>query len=157
MNEMIIRQYEPPDREQVVQLWNECGLLVPWNNPHKDTARKLAVQPELFLVATGPGETPEEPDTRIIATVMAGYDGHRGWINYLAVRPEWRGKGAGQGMMERAEDLLHRRGCPKINLQVRQSNAEVIDFYRKMGYSVDTVVSMGKRLERDDVETSMDL
>lgn len=157
MKESMIRPYEAGDLEHIVQLWKECGLVVPWNDPRKDIARKLDVQAELLLVGLEPGRGQDEQglrdgdNIRIISTVMVGYDGHRGWINYLAVHPEWRGHGVGRRMMERAEDLLRSRGCPKINLQVRQSNTRVIDFYRKIGYSVDEVVSMGKRLERDDV------
>ena len=80
---------------------------------------------------------------------MAGYEGHRGWINYLAVAPEHQGKGLGRAMMAEAERLLREAGCPKINLQVRSANAKVIEFYRRLGYTVDDVVSLGKRLEDD--------
>ncbi len=87
--------------------------------------------------------------TRLIAAVIAGYEGHRGWINYLAVAQDSRGNGFGRRLMEEAEARLRALGCPKINLQVRSSNADVIEFYRRIGYSVDDVVSMGKRLEED--------
>ena len=86
---------------------------------------------------------------RLIASVMAGYEGHRGWINYLAVAPDMRRRGYGQQIMEHAERLLRARGCPKINLQVRSTNREVIEFYRRLGFAEDEVVSMGKRLVTD--------
>jgi ribosomal protein S18 acetylase RimI-like enzyme len=126
----------------VVRLWNECGLVVPWNDPQRDIRRKLKLQLELFLVGC--------LDGGIVATAMAGYEGHRGWINYLAVSPECRGRGLGREMMDAAEARLKAFGCPKINLQVRSGNVEAIGFYEKIGYMRDDVVSFGKRLERDD-------
>lgn len=138
-----IRPFVAPDDEvPVIDLWNRCGLTRAWNDPRKDIARKLRVNPEMFLVGT--------IDGRIVATVMAGYEGHRGWINYLAVDPDQHRSGLGRALMAEAERLLRQAGCPKINLQVRSSNAEVIDFYKRIGYAVDDVVSLGKRLERDD-------
>lgn len=136
-----IRQYETSDEMQVVQLWTDCDLIVPWNNPHRDIQRKLDAQPELFLVGC-------LADT-IVAAVMAGYDGHRGWINYLAVHPDHQHTGIAKRMMDEAERLLRAAGCPKINLQVRRSNTKVIEFYRKIGYKLDDVVSLGKRLDPD--------
>jgi ribosomal protein S18 acetylase RimI-like enzyme len=137
-----IRTFQPGDEAHIVQLWRECGLVVPWNDPHKDIQRKLTVQPEMFLVGCSAG--------RIIASVMAGYDGHRGWINYLAVSPEHRRGGIGRRMMEIAENRLRAMGCPKINLQVRSSNVEVIQFYERLGFTQDGVISLGKRLEPDE-------
>ena len=137
-----IRPYEPGDEAQVVQLWIDCGLVVPWNNPSRDIKRKIDVQPELFLVGC--------LDGRIIATVMAGYEGHRGWINYLAVHPGHQRKGIAGRLMDKAEILLRATGCPKINLQVRSTNTNVIEFYRHIGYKIDDVVSLGKRLEPDE-------
>ncbi|BBO90212.1 GNAT family acetyltransferase [Desulfosarcina ovata] len=137
-----IRPYESNDEMQVVQLWTACGLVVAWNNPHRDIQRKLAVQPELFLVGC--------LAYKIIATVMAGYDGHRGWINYLAVHPNYQHTGLGKRMMAEAEIRLRATGCSKINLQVRRTNAKVIEFYKKIGYKLDDVVSFGKRLEPDE-------
>ena len=138
---MEIRPFQPSDEASVVRLWTDCGLAVPWNDPHRDIRRKLDVQPELFLVGLSGG--------RIIATVMAGYDGHRGWINYLAVHPDHRHTGIGRRMMDEAENRLREAGCPKINVQVRRTNADVTEFYRKIGYEEDDVVSLGKRLETD--------
>ena len=137
-----IRQYESSDEKQVVQLWTDCGLVVPWNNPHRDIQRKLGMQPELFLVGC--------LEDKIIASVMAGYDGHRGWINYLAVHPDHQHTGIGRCMMDEAEIRLRATGCAKINLQVRRTNAKVIEFYKKIGYKLDDVVSFGKRLEPDE-------
>jgi ribosomal protein S18 acetylase RimI-like enzyme len=139
---MQIRVFEPRDENAVVSLWRRCDLVCPWNDPAKDIRRKLAVRPDLFLVG--------ELDGEIIACVMAGYEGHRGWLNYLAVAPEHRRRGYARAIVEEAERLLQQSGCPKINLQVRTSNREVIEFYRRLGYEVDDVVSMGKRLEHDD-------
>lgn len=104
--------------------------------------RKLRTQPDLFLVAI--------EDGRVIGTIMAGYEGHRGWINYLAVDPGFRRQGLGQNLMTEAEDRLSKLGCPKVNLQVRIDNEEALEFYERIGYSRDDVISFGKRLERDD-------
>jgi len=138
---MVVRTFVGADEMSVVALWERCGLTRPWNDPRKDICRKIAVRPDLFLVGILDGV--------VVASVMAGYEGHRGWINYLAVAPEHRGKGLGRAMMAKAERLLREAGCPKINLQVRSSNTEVIEFYRRLGYTVDDVVSLGKRLEND--------
>jgi ribosomal protein S18 acetylase RimI-like enzyme len=124
-----------------VELWRECGLVVSHNDPHKDIERKLNVDPELFLVGL--------VDEAVAATVMGGYEGHRGWINYLAVKPSQQRKGYGQAMMRAVEKLLRQQGCPKINLQVRSANKAVIEFYASLGYGNDDVVSLGKRLEDD--------
>jgi ribosomal protein S18 acetylase RimI-like enzyme len=115
----------------------------------KDLARKSRVRADLFRVGLC--------EERIVATVMIGYDGHRGWINYLAVSPDHQRKGFGRQLMLEAESLLRAEGCPKINLQVRTSNASVLAFYRALGYAVDDVVSLGKRLELDDQEPKRDL
>ena len=141
MTTLQIRAYRESDQDAVVALWRECGLVRPWNDPVKDIHRKLCVQRDLFLVGT--------VDGRLVATVMAGYDGHRGWINYLAVAREHRKQGFGRNLMDEAEARLRAMGCPKINLQIRSSNAEVIAFYRSLGFSVDDSLSMGKRLEED--------
>jgi len=138
---MRIRPFQLDDEPAVVALWTECDLLRPWNNPHRDIRRKLKVNPEWFLVGVLEG--------RVVATVMAGYEGHRGWLNYLAVAPDLRGSGFGRSIVAEAERLLGEAGCPKINLQIRTSNAAAIEFYRRLGYATDAVISMGKRLEHD--------
>jgi ribosomal protein S18 acetylase RimI-like enzyme len=139
---MQIRPFQPEDEEAVVSLWQRCDLVRPWNDPRKDIRRKLGVRPDWFLVAVLNG--------RIVACVMAGYEGHRGWLNYLAVDPELQRHGLARTIVTEAERLLRVAGCPKINLQIRTSNHGVTEFYRRLGYSTDDVVSMGKRLEHDD-------
>lgn len=141
---MHIRPFHPDDEAAVISLWRSCDLIRPWNDPSKDIRRKLQVGPDLFLVGV--------LDRQVIACVMAGYEGHRGWLNYLAVAPEHQRRGYARAIVAEAERLLRAAGCPKINLQVRTSNRAVIEFYRRIGYSLDEVVSMGKRLEHDDRE-----
>ncbi|CAN7340098.1 GNAT family acetyltransferase [Variovorax sp. LjRoot290] len=138
---MKIRPFQPSDEGSVVALWHACGLTRPWNDPHRDIQRKLGEQPELFLVAT-------ENDA-LLGSAMVGFDGHRGWVYYLAVSPQHRRLSIGRALMQEAEQLLIERGCPKINLLIRSSNAEVIAFYRKLGYTRDDVVSLGRRLIHD--------
>lgn len=139
---MQIRAFEAADEEEVIALWSRCGLLRPWNDPRKDIARKQSVQRNLFLVAI--------VDGAIAATLMAGYEGHRGWINYLAVDPTLRRRGIGRALMAEAELRLRQLGCPKINLQIRRDNREAIAFYERIGFREDPVVSFGKRLEHDE-------
>jgi ribosomal protein S18 acetylase RimI-like enzyme len=138
---MEIRPFREADEAQVVALWRACGLTRPWNDPHKDIARKLQVQRELFLVA--------EEGGAIVASVMAGYEGHRGWVNYLAVDAAHRRGGLGARLMRHVEDLLLARGCPKLSLLVRTSNADVLAFYRALGYAQDDAIPLGKRLIPD--------
>ena len=138
---LLIRPFQTEDEDALVALWKMCELTVPWNNPHKDIARKLQVQPELFLVGI--------LDSNLIATVMGGYDGHRGWVNFLAVHPDFRENGYGQKIMNSVETKIREMGCPKINLQIRTGNDMVASFYQKLGFTNDDVVSMGKRLEAD--------
>jgi ribosomal protein S18 acetylase RimI-like enzyme len=138
---MVLRAYHPNDEDAVISLWTACGLVVPQNNPKRDIERKLRVNPELFLVG--------ELDGTIIASCMAGYEGHRGWINYLAVHPGHQWQGFAREIMRHAESLLLAAGCPKINLQVRSTNTAVIAFYEQLGFTTDAVTSMGKRLEYD--------
>src|SRR5262245_40730200 len=126
---MKIREYNEADENSVIALWRECEMLVPWNDPRKDIARKLQVGRELFLVGV--------LDDRIIASVMGGYDGHRGWIYYLAVLPDFHLLGYGRAIMSEVETRLAARGCPKINLQVRAHNRKVIAFYESLGYKVN--------------------
>ena len=122
---LLVRPFELPDEPAVIALWERCGLTRSWNDPRKDIRRKLDVRPDLFLVGV--------LDGLVVASVMAGYEGHRGWINYLAVSPEHQGNGFGRVMMDEAERRLRDARCPKINLQVRSSNTAVIEFYRRLG------------------------
>ncbi len=138
---MQIRPYQSEDQDAVISLWLACDLVRPWNDPVKDIRRKVPVGPDLFLVGL--------LDEKLIASVMAGYEGHRGWLNYLAVAPQHQRRGYGRAIVAEAERLLRQAGCPKINLQVRTPNRQAIEFYRRIGYSIDDVVSMGKRLEPD--------
>ena len=144
MGTAVIRPFRRDDTEAVVALWHAAGLVVPWNDPYLDIERKLSVQPELFLVVADGGA-----DGVVVGAAMVGYDGHRGWVNYLAVDESRRGEGLGARLMAEAERLLVERGCPKLNLQVRSTNAGVIEWYRSLGYAPDHAVSLGKRLIPD--------
>jgi ribosomal protein S18 acetylase RimI-like enzyme len=141
MSGLRIRPFETSDEDATIELWRRSGLLRPWNDPRKDIARKLRIQADLFLIATdGPV---------VVGTVMAGYDGHRGWINYLAVDPKHRRQGIGRELVLAAERKLRALGCPKINLQLRRENGEARAFYVRLGFVEDDSVSFGKRLEHD--------
>lgn len=142
---MNIRPYHDTDRQALISLWQACGLTRPWNDPERDIDRKLALDDDLLLIGT---ET-IDGEERLVATVMVGYDGHRGWVNYLAVAPDCQGKGYGRKLMETAEQRLLAIGCPKLNLQVRGGNEPVLAFYAALGYAVDDTVSLGKRLIPD--------
>lgn len=136
-----IRPFELADTEAVVSLWQESGLTRSWNDPYQDINRKLTVQPELFLVAA--------EGAALVGTVMAGYDGHRGWLYYLASAPERRGEGIGRQLVEHAEELLTEMGCPKVQLMVRTENVEVHDFYASLGFEPFETWNTGKRLIAD--------
>jgi len=138
---MKIRPFAVADTAAVVALWEATGLTRPWNDPRADIARKLQVQPELFLVG--------EEDGRIVAAVMGGYDGHRGHVNYLAVAPDHQRQGLGRALLDHVEGLLLALGCPKINLQVRLDNAAAVGFYGHEGYERFEVADLGKRLIPD--------
>lgn len=139
--DLAIRPYHARDEAAVIQLWRDCGLTRPWNDPRKDIARKLTVQPELFLVG--------EADGAIVAALMGGYDGHRAWINYLAVSPAHQRRGHATALMRAVERKLLEMGCPKINLLIRSGNLAVQGFYETLGFRQDEVISMGKRLISD--------
>ena len=147
---MLIRAFRPADRAAVIDLWQRCGITRPWNDPDRDIDRKLAVRDDLFLVGVGNGGNGDGHGRTPIATMMVGYDGHRGWVNYLAVDPAFQGRGLGRVLMREAERRLQAIGCPKLNLQVRSDNGAVLAFYRALGYEVDAAVSLGKRLIADD-------
>src|SRR5688572_18203541 len=142
MPSVLVRAFKESDEARVIELWMFGGLLKPWNDPKKDIARKLKVQRELFLVA--------ELEGLVVGVVMAGYEGHRGWVNYLAVDIGQRRRGIGTALMRDVERRLRILGCPKINLQVRHENTAVQAFYTALGFSDDAVLSMGKRLESDE-------
>lgn len=137
--DVLIRPYEDTDERGLIDLW---AAVLPPNAPHNDPATslrmKLAVDRELLLVAEVGGE--------IVGAVMGGYDGHRGWIYSLAVRADCRRRGVGGALVRRLEALFAERGCLKVNLQVRTSNAAVVAFYQKLGFQVEDLFSLGKRL-----------
>jgi ribosomal protein S18 acetylase RimI-like enzyme len=139
---MKIRPFISSDTEAVVGLWQCCGLIRSWNNPRLDIERKRAVNPEWFVVG--------EIDHKIVASAMFGYEGHRGWVNYLAVSPQHQRRGYAKDLMQFGEELLLTVGCPKLNLQVRETNTQALGFYEALGYKVDASVSLGKRLIPDE-------
>lgn len=139
---MFIRTYQPDDKRAVIALWERVGLTRSWNDPTKDIERKLSVQAEWFLVGLC--------GDQVVASAMAGYDGHRGWINYLAVDPDFQGKGYGRRIMAHSEQLLLSAGCPKINVQIRSDNADAVAFYEAIGFKQDQALSFGKRLIPDE-------
>jgi ribosomal protein S18 acetylase RimI-like enzyme len=141
MSAYAIGPFDDADEDAVVALWERCGLTRPWNDPRRDVARKRLVQRDLFLVArSGDG---------VVGTAMFGYDGHRGWVNYLAVDPAFQRRGIAAALMAAGEGLLRDLGCPKVNLQVRSGNASAVAFYGALGYAQDDVVSYGRRLIED--------
>ena len=136
-----IRPFAEQDEAEVVALWREAFRDVPsWNDPQLDIQRKLSIQRELFLVAVVAGA--------VVGSAMAGYDGHRGWVYYVAVRSSYRRMGVGATLMQRVESSLFALGCPKLNLQVRSANAGAVRFYRDLGYLEEDRVSMGKVLTK---------
>ena len=140
-NEFTIRTYLAGDREGVVALWRSAfSGDPPWNEPDDVIARKRSVQADLFFVGVL-GEC-------VAGTVLAGFDGVRGWVYHLAVLPELRRRGFAGLLMDRVEEGLLELGCPKLNLQVRRSNPDVIAFYESRGHSIDDVISLGKPLGR---------
>ncbi|MEP5766227.1 MAG: GNAT family acetyltransferase [Halieaceae bacterium] len=136
-----IRTFTESDRATVLGLWETCGLTTPWNDANKDIDRKVNYQPELFFVGVENGS--------LVASAMAGYDGHRGSVFYLAVHPDAQAKGYGQQLMEHIELVLEDIGCPKLNILVRSSNQSVLEFYDELSYSADDVVCLGKRIIPD--------
>jgi len=137
-----IRAFIDEDTDAVVNLWRRCKLTVPWNDPQKDIERKRQQGRELFLVGVESG--------CVIASIMGGYEGHRGWINYLAVDPDHQRRGHGKTLVEALEKKLFALGCPKINLQIRHGNDAVQAFYESVGFTDDKAMSMGKRIIPDN-------
>lgn len=142
---MRIRPFEPADTEAVVNIWEASGLTRPWNDPRRDIARKLRVQPELFVVA----ESPQTESGVVVGTAMAGFDGHRGWIHYLAVLPEFQGQGIGTALLAECELRLSRIGAPKIQLMIRPENDAVVNWYIRHGYGYVPTTVLGKRIVED--------
>ncbi len=142
VNDLTIRNYRIDDETAVIHLWQQCGLIVPWNNPQADIARKFAHSADLFFVGV--------IENALIATCMAGFDGHRGWIYYLAVAESLQLQGIATRMVGHAEAELLQRGCPKIDLMVRNTNEPVLAFYKSIGYGDDPVAVLSKRLIEDE-------
>lgn len=138
---MELRHLTATDTAQCVALWEACGLTRPWNDPAGDLARALAGPSSTVLGAV-------EAD-RLIGTVMVGHDGHRGWVYYLAVDADRRGTGVGRTLMAKAEHWLGEQGVPKVQLMVRTSNAAVVDFYQRLGYSDQGCVVLGRFLDEE--------
>lgn len=135
----MIREALIADADAVIALWHACGLTRPWNDPAQDFARALAGETSIVLLAEGEGG--------VIGSVMIGDDGHRGWVYYLAVAESARRTGLGRQLMSAAEDWLRARGCPKIQLMVRDTNAEALDFYAALGLEPQGVVTLGRFLK----------
>lgn len=142
MSRLEIENFRAEDEAAVIRLWQQCGLVVPWNNPQADIVRKSADSPDLFFVGRFEGS--------LVASCMAGYDGHRGWIYYLAVDESRQRQGVATRMVRHAEAELLIRGCPKIDLMVRNANEKVLAFYKSIGYGEDPVVVLSKRLTEDE-------
>ena len=134
-----IRPFRETDQEDIITLWEKVFPdAQPHNNPARDIRTKREVQPELFLVAL--------LEDQVVGTAMAGFDGHRGWVYYLGVDPEYQRHGIGTSLMKRVESRLLGMGCPKLNLQIRANNFEVQAFYESLGYFAEDRLSMGKKL-----------
>lgn len=137
----VINEYNSDDETDLIGLWQECGLVVPWNNPRSDIARKMADSPELFFSG--------KIDGSLVASCMAGYDGHRGWIYFLAVAKSQQRNGLAAKLVAHVEAKLIDLGCPKLELMVRDTNREVIAFYEAIGFGLDPVRVLSKRLSDD--------
>ncbi len=125
---MFIRPFQIEDQAAVIELWLRCGLVRPQNDPVKDIQRKLNIQPECFLVGI--------EESKIVASAMYSYDGHRAWVNYFGVDPDHQRSGLGRELMQEIERRVRPLGCPKINLQVRASNAAAVEFYKRVGFGM---------------------
>lgn len=137
MDELMIRVFRESDREAVKDLWRACNLTMPQNDPDTDIDLKVRFQPELFFVGECGG--------KVAATIMAGYDGHRGYMNYVGVHPVYQKKGFGKKMVMFVLSELQKKGSPKVNISVRTTNEKVLAFYRKLGFAEDPVIGMGYR------------
>jgi len=133
-----IVRYRSEYQDAIVDLWRECHLIAPQNDPVEDIQKKHDFQPGLFFVAL--------LDEKVIGSVMVGYEGHRGWLNYLAVLPDYQKRGYGRKLVEQAIHELKKLGCLKVNLQIRRSNISAVEFYKRLEFTEDDVVSLGKKL-----------
>lgn len=137
----IIRPFQEADIEDLINLWELCDISRPWNNPEIDIFRKAQQRDQLFLIAV--------KDEKLIASIMGGYDGHRGWIHYLAVHPHHQRLGVATALIQQIEKRLIALGCPKVQLLVRQENLSILSFYDQLGYEEVEAVCLGKRLIPD--------
>ncbi|MEM7096662.1 MAG: GNAT family acetyltransferase [Pseudomonadota bacterium] len=134
-----IRVYQDQDHSGLIELWETCFPDdPPWNDPVEIIKRKRVHQPEQLYVCINNGN--------IIGSVLAGFDGFRGWINKLATHPDYQHQGVATLLLNTAEHALAAMGCPKINLQVRQENSSVVQLYENAGYEIEALISMGKLL-----------
>ncbi len=133
-----IRPIRGGEEDEVAELWRACGLVRPWNDPLRDIGSARAnASSDIFVAVPGEG------GGRIAGSVMAGYEGHRGWVYYVAVAPEHRAQGLGAKLMRHAEAWLGQAGAPKVMLMIREENDAVRRFYEGLGYGVEkrTVMS----------------
>ncbi|PRB67602.1 GNAT family acetyltransferase [Arthrobacter sp. MYb213] len=136
---MEIRELEVPEIGQATALWQSVEITRPWNDPTSDAHKALENQSSTILAG--------HHEQRLVATAMVGFDGHRGWLYYVAVHPDMQGQGFGQQIIEAASRWLAEQGVPKVQLMVRTENTDVIGFYERLGYEAQDVVVLGKRLE----------
>lgn len=134
---MEIGDLTPQEADLATALWAEAGLVRAWNDPHADIAAALACPTSNILAARNGG--------RVVGTVMAGYDGHRGWLYYVAVAADQRGSGLGRALVEAAEQWLLGQGARVIRLMIRSENEAVAGFYQALGYEGSNLLVMGKR------------
>jgi ribosomal protein S18 acetylase RimI-like enzyme len=136
---IMIREFRSADTARVTSIWEQ---VFPDDRPHNQPAKvirdKISVQDNLFFVA--------EEERRVTGTVLAGYDGHRGWLYTIAVDPTAHRTGTGKKLVERALEALKARGCTKVNLQIRTDNSQVVQFYERLGFKLEERISMGKLL-----------
>lgn len=137
-DDLDIREIEDADVSSLIALWQTSGLTRPWNDPEADIDQARGNTHSKILVGLLQGE--------IVASIMVGEDGHRGWVYYLAVDPRHKQHGLGRCMMDAAELWLRGRGVPKLNLMIRNDNAAATGFYERIGYSRSDVVCYQKTL-----------
>jgi ribosomal protein S18 acetylase RimI-like enzyme len=135
-----IVKYNQDYQKALVELWKKCNLIVSQNDPVEDIQKKLEFQPDMFLIAL--------LDGKLIGSVMVGYEGHRGWLNYLAVLPDCQNRGYGRKLVEKAIVELEKLGCLKLNVQIRERNISAVRFYERLGFRDDRVFSFGLRLKK---------
>lgn len=136
MKGLEIRPFEIEDTDGVLAVWTSVGMMREGRNQRDDIQKKLRHSPDSFFIGVCEGV--------VAAAVIAGYDGHRGWIYRLAVRPEFQRRGIGSAMVEHAESWLRQQGCPKMKLQIEPQRADIVEFYRKLGFETQELINMSK-------------